>query len=76
MASRRRDAETSRNGGPTKVTALARPRPAGSVRDPRCCFASDGAQFRAVATRCAKRELIHKGTMDVASIRIWLCDPP
>jgi transposase len=32
-------------------------------------------QFRAVATRYDKREWIYQGTVDVASIRIWLRDP-
>jgi transposase len=32
-------------------------------------------QFRAVATRYHKRELIYQGTVDLASIRIWLQDP-
>ncbi len=32
-------------------------------------------QFRAVATRYDKREYIFGGTLDVASIRIWLRDP-
>jgi transposase len=32
-------------------------------------------QFRAVATRYDKRERIFQGTVDVASIRIWLRDP-
>jgi transposase len=31
--------------------------------------------FRAVATRLDKRERIYQGTIDVASIRIWLRDP-
>jgi transposase len=31
---------------------------------------------RAVATRYDKRDFIYKGTVDVASIRIWLRDPP
>jgi transposase len=31
--------------------------------------------FRAVATRYDKRERICQGTVDVASIRIWLRDP-
>jgi len=31
--------------------------------------------FRAVATRYDKRECIYQGTVDVASIRIWLRDP-
>lgn len=31
--------------------------------------------FRTVATRYDKRELIYQGTIDVASIRIWLRDP-
>lgn len=33
-------------------------------------------QFRAVATRYDKRKQIYQGTIDVASIRIWLRDPP
>lgn len=32
-------------------------------------------QFRAVATRYDKRQLIYQGTIDLASIRIWLRDP-
>jgi len=32
-------------------------------------------QFRAVATRYDKREIIYQGTVDLASIRIWLQDP-
>ena len=32
-------------------------------------------QFRAVATRYDKREVIYAGTIDVASIQIWLRDP-
>ncbi len=32
-------------------------------------------QFRAVATRFDKREVIYRGTIDVASIKIWLRDP-
>jgi transposase len=39
------------------------------------CF-SKLKQFRAVATRYDKRELIYQGTLDAASIRIWLRDPP
>jgi transposase len=38
------------------------------------CFAKL-KQFRAVATRYDKRELMYQGTVDVASIRIWLRDP-
>jgi transposase len=38
------------------------------------CF-SKLKQFRAVATRYDKRELMYQGTVDVASIRIWLRDP-
>lgn len=38
------------------------------------CF-SKLKQFRAVATRYDKRELIYQGSIDVASIRIWLRDP-
>lgn len=33
-------------------------------------------QHRAVATRYEKRDPIYQGTVDVASIRIWLRDPP
>ena len=32
-------------------------------------------QFRAVATRYDKREFMYQGTIDLASIRIWLRDP-
>lgn len=32
-------------------------------------------QHRAVATRYDKRQLIYQGTLNVASIRIWLRDP-
>ena len=39
------------------------------------CF-SKLKQFRAVATRYDKRERIYQGTVDIASIRIWLRDPP
>jgi hypothetical protein len=35
-----------------------------------------GQQFRAVATRYDKRKQIYQGTVDIASIRIWLRDPP
>jgi len=38
------------------------------------CF-SKLKQFRAVATRYDKREQIYQGTVDLASIRIWLRDP-
>src|ERR1039457_2695208 len=38
------------------------------------CF-SKLKQFRAVATRYDKRERIYQGTIDIASIRIWLRDP-
>jgi hypothetical protein len=31
--------------------------------------------FRAVATCHGKRERIYQGTIDVASIRIWIPDP-
>ena len=39
------------------------------------CF-SKLKQFRAVATRYDKRKEIYQGTVDLASIRIWLRDPP
>ena len=38
------------------------------------CF-SKLKQFRAVATRYDKRDYMYQGTIDVASIRIWLQDP-
>ena len=38
------------------------------------CF-SKLKQFRTVATRYDKRERIYQGTIDVASISIWLRDP-
>ena len=38
------------------------------------CF-SKLRQLRAGATRYDKRKEIYQGTVDVASIRIWLCDP-
>jgi transposase len=38
------------------------------------CF-SKLKQFRAVATRYDKRKELYQGTVDVASIRIWLRDP-
>ena len=38
------------------------------------CFAKL-RQFRAVATRYDKREFMYQGSVDVASIRIWLRDP-
>ncbi len=38
------------------------------------CF-SKLKQFRAVATRYDKRELIYQGTLDAASIRVWLREP-
>ena len=31
--------------------------------------------FRAVATRTDKREFIYQGTIDIASIKIWLRNP-
>ena len=39
------------------------------------CF-SKLKQFRAVATRYDKRERIYQGTIDVASISIWLRATP
>ena len=38
------------------------------------CF-SKLRQVRAVATRYDKRERIYQGTIDLASLRIWLRDP-
>lgn len=31
--------------------------------------------YRSVATRCDKREFVYLGTIDIASIEIWLRDP-
>jgi transposase len=39
------------------------------------CF-SKLKQFGAVTTRSDKRERIYQGTIDVASLRIWLRDTP
>ena len=71
-------------GGPEEAPPRPRPggRPPARLR-PRYykgrntverCF-SKLKQFRAVATRYDKRELMYQGTIDVASIRIWLRDP-
>jgi len=38
------------------------------------CF-SKLKQFRAVVTRYDKRDFMYRGTVDIASIRIWLRDP-
>jgi hypothetical protein len=35
-----------------------------------------GRVGRTVATRDDEREFVYRGTIDVASIRIWLRDPP
>jgi transposase len=32
-------------------------------------------QYRAIATRYDKREYMYQGTVDLASVRIWLRDP-
>ena len=73
------DGKTRRaTGAPAAGGAAARP-----AFDPGCykqrntverCF-SKLKQFRAVATRYDKRERIYQGTVDIASIRIWLRDP-
>ena len=47
--------------------------PADPPRGERCF--SELEQFRAVATRYDKRERTYQGTIDVASISIWLRDP-
>lgn len=31
--------------------------------------------FRAVATRYDKRDFVYRGTIDIASIRLWLASP-
>jgi hypothetical protein len=46
----------------------------GADLDGESCF-SKLKQFRAVATCDDKRDRIYQGTIDVASIRIWLRDP-
>jgi hypothetical protein len=57
-----RDAETSRNEA-GQVIAMARSRPADRVRIRAAVLVAYGAQFRAVATRYAKRELMCEGTV-------------
>jgi transposase len=50
---------------------------AGCYKEPNTverCF-SELKQFCAVATRYDKRDYMYQGTVDVASIRIWLRDP-
>ena len=55
--------------------------PSGGTRrncsSPRCLssICSKLKQFRAVGTRYDKRERIYQGTIEVASISIWLRDP-
>jgi transposase len=61
-----------RRGGRPPVFDAGRYRERNTVER---CF-SKLRQFRAVATRYDKRQLIYQGTVDVASIRIWLRDPP
>lgn len=61
-----------RNGGRPRGFDPGRYQERGSVER---CF-SKLRPFRAVATRYDKRERIYQGTVDVASIRIWLRDPP
>ena len=70
-----------RGHGQQAVDSYDRRFPRGSIR---LCMQSDSLlercfsklkQFRAVATRYDKREQIYQGTVDVASIRIWLRDP-
>ena len=60
-----------RSGGRPPAFDAARYRERNTVER---CF-SKLKQFRAVATRYDKRERIYRGTVDVASIRIWLRDP-
>jgi transposase len=60
-----------RSGGRPPAFDAARYRERNTVER---CF-SKLKQFRAVATRYDKREHIYRGTVDVASIRIWLRDP-
>jgi transposase len=66
-----RRAQGRRGGRPPSLDA-ARYRERNTVER---CF-SKLKQFRAVATRYDKRERIYQGTVNVASIRIWLRDPP
>ena len=60
-----------RRGGRPPAFDAARYRERNTVER---CF-SKLKQFRAVAARYDKREWIYQGTVDVASIRIWLRDP-
>ena len=42
---------------------------------PACRCINKMKNYRAVATRYDKRQIIYEGTVDVASIKIWLRDP-
>jgi transposase len=55
------------------LTAAGRSEGCTGSAAPARCF-SKLKQFRAVATCYDKREWIYQGTVDVASIRIWLKD--
>jgi transposase len=56
----------------TAATAVARGRDRNTVE---LCF-SKLRQFRAAATGYDKHKEFYQGTVDLASIRIWLRDPP
>lgn len=49
------------------------PKPTKTANTPKRCF-NKLKQFRAVATRYDKRDYIYNGSIDPASIRIWLRD--
>ena len=63
---------------PAAAAAAARPRSTRSATKSatRRALLFQAQAVRAVATRYDKRQLIYQGTVDVASIRIWLRDPP
>jgi len=66
------DAATRRGAAGGRPVAFDRPSPQHRNVVERCI--SKLKQFRAVATRYDKRAFTYDGTIDVASIKIWLRD--
>jgi hypothetical protein len=76
------DDSRARGSGEEPAAARQQRRPASRLRRRRLSAAQRGRaafcqlrQHRAVATRYDKRDFIWRGTIDVASIRIWLRHP-